>query len=132
MPNSGKTTRTIVWAIVALFVTTMLVVAYLSTAVESSAAAALVASLLGNLSALAAVLVNLQRTANVESTVNDVARDTHDLRNGLLDAKVRSGVADVLPDHLVDPAASHQLRQDRARIEEAHRDNGDARTGEPT
>lgn len=63
---------------------------------------------LGFLSSLVVAVVGLAKLDKVERQVDD-------LTNGLMDAKIRSGVADVLPNHLVDPAALEQLEADRQR-----------------
>lgn len=72
----------------------------------------LVAVLAPTVAAMAAVV----KVGGVQSQVADVAADTERLANGLGDAKIRAAVADVLPDHMVDPAARTQLAEDRARI----------------
>ena len=114
MPDvSGENTTStsssvqVVWAIVVMFGLTMAaVVVVLALGGPES----IVLAVFGQLAAIVAVLVNLRVTARVE-------RDTKDLRNGLLDAKVRAGVADVLPDHLVDPdyRSTGQYRRDDER-----------------
>lgn len=121
MPNSGKTARSIVWAIVALFVATMAAtVALFLVADDATVAATLVTSLLGSLGTIAAVLVTLAKTSQVadsvrrvEGEVEEVSGRTHDLVNGLLDAKVRAGVAEVLHPNLVDPAIVDQVVVDK-------------------
>lgn len=57
---------------------------------------------------LIATVVNLARTEQVKGTVDDLA-------NGKMDAKIRAGVADVLADHFIDPAAVAQIARDRTR-----------------
>lgn len=57
---------------------------------------------------LIATVVNIGRTEQVKGTVEDLA-------NGKMDAKIRAGVADVLADHFIDPAAVQQIAKDRAR-----------------
>lgn len=117
-----KTSANLVWAIVVLFIATLASVILLVWLVGVEASTALVASLVANLGTIVAVLANFQRTGVVEGKVDQVAADAHDLVNGLLDAKVRAGVAEVLVPHMVDPEAAHQLRQDRARVEQARDD----------
>lgn len=113
MPNlsgdheQAQTTRTLIWAVVALFATD---VAAVAVVVALGGPETIVVSLLGQLPVMAAVMLSLR-------SVEQVKRDTADLRNGLLDAKVRAGVADVLPDHLVDPdyRTTGQYRRDDER-----------------
>lgn len=57
---------------------------------------------------LVGTVVNLARTEQVKGTVDDLA-------NGKMDAKIRAGVADVLADHFIDPAAVQQIAKDRTR-----------------
>jgi len=102
MPNSGQTTRTIVWAVVILFVAVLVAVVLLAI-YAGDKAEVLVTTILAQVAGLVAILANLQRTRAVEEQVQVVADDTYALRNGLLDAKVRAGVAEVLPDQLHDP-----------------------------
>ncbi len=119
MPNSGQTTRTMVWAIVALVGLTLAAVVVLVTfAPAGEDRRIVVLQVLGMLAPTLAVLVTLQQVGRVESRVRDVARDTHDLTNGLLDAKVRSGVADVLHPNLMDPESADQVEEDRRVMQE--------------
>lgn len=52
--------------------------------------------------------------------IDKIGQQVDDLANGKMDAKIRAGVADVLGDHLIDPAATQQLEADRARRDEGH------------
>lgn len=117
MPNSGKTTRTIIVAISAMFIVTMVVFAYVIRVAGPDASMAIMANVFLNLGSIAAVLVNLRVTSKV-------AMDTDQLRNGLLDAKVRAATAEVLPDHLVDP----HYREDQLAVDMVRREA--ARDGE--
>lgn len=69
--------------------------------------------LLGSLASTIAALVALVKVNSVGGTVDQVARDTTALTNGLMDAKIRAAVADVLSPHLVDPEMSDRLAVDR-------------------
>lgn len=123
MPNSGQTTRTIVWAVVVLFVTTMATVVAMVLVADADTTAVLVATVLPQLGAIAAVLVNLRATTEVGARVKRVEDDTHALTNGLLDSKVRAGVAEVVHDELLDPryAEDGQQATDHAVRDERHR-----------
>lgn len=107
MPESGKTQRTIVWAIVVLFACTLAAVVALVALVDD--ASEYVVPIIGTATTTVAVLAAMR-------SIDQVRQDTHALTNGLLDRKVRAGVADVLPDELVDPAyrdsATHLVDQD--------------------
>lgn len=122
--NSGQTTRNMVWAIVALVGLTLAAVVVLVTfAPAGEDRRAVVLQILAMLAPTLAVLVTLQQVGQMRGQVAEVARDTHDLTNGLLDAKVRTGVADVLHPNLVDPTVTDQVEEDRDRI--ASRDPGE-------
>lgn len=60
-----------------------------------------------NVGTMVTAIVGLVRTEQVRGTVDELA-------NGKMDAKIRAGVADVLPNHLIDPAVDDQLVEDRA------------------
>lgn len=125
MPNSGKTTRTMVWAIVALVALTLAaVVALMALTPASEDQRAIVLQVLGILAPTLAVMVTLISVGRVQDSVNSVAQDTHDLTNGLLERKVRTGVADVLHPNLVDPTTVHQVEEDRAHIQARDDDGG--------
>lgn len=121
MSDSGQTLRTIVWAVVVLFAVDLAAVVVVAILLGDTSAA-LVASILAAMPATAAVIVNLSATAKVQAQVSTVAQDTHDLRNGLLDAKVRAGVADVIHPELIDPeyAEGEGIIADRVRRDEEH------------
>lgn len=104
MPDSGKTQRAIVWAVVALFGMTMAAITAVALLYRGDDTAAMVASLLAAVGPTVAVLAAMRQQSMTADTVRRVERDTHALTNGLLDSKVRAGVAEVLPDELVDPA----------------------------
>lgn len=125
MSNSGSTTRTIVWAIVILFAVCVTAVTLLQVYAGEQASASITA-LLATLPATVAVIVNLVRTDDVSAHVQEVRQNTRDLANGLMDAKVRAGVAEVLDPALIDEDAAEQLERDRARVAAAHDDATEA------
>lgn len=91
--GAGRTQRAIVWAVVVLFATAVAAVVIMAV---TDAPAAYITAVLAAVTPTIAVLVTLREVAGVRA-------DTHALTNGLLDSKVRAGVAEVLPDELVDP-----------------------------
>lgn len=107
MPDSGKTQRSIIWAVVVLFVATIVAVVLLAALVED--AGQYVTAILAAATPTIAVLAAMR-------AIESVRQDTHALTNGLLDRKVRAGVAEVLPDELVDPdyraSSQHAVDQD--------------------
>lgn len=94
MPDTGKTQRTIIWAIVVLFMGTIAAVVAMVALVDD--ASAYVTAILGAAAPTIAVLAAMR-------AIESVRQDTHALTNGLLDRKTRAAVAEVLPDQLVDP-----------------------------
>jgi hypothetical protein len=72
---------------------------------------------LGTTIATVALLVQVRA---VQSDVQQVRQDTHALTNGLLDSKIRAGVAETVRDDLVDPNAHALLQADRQTREEHH------------
>lgn len=84
-----------------------------------------IAPLIGLVGPTVATLAVLGKVNNVDDKIDRVDQRTEDLTNGLMDAKLRAGVADVLGEHLIDPAARGQLEADRARRDEAGRHAGD-------
>lgn len=114
MPDSGRTMRTLVWAVVALVTVTLgSVVALVVLAPPEVDRQGLVVQVLGVIAPTLAVLVTLRQVSQVQGQVDRVAQDTHDLTNGLLDRKVRSGVAEVLHPNLLDPSSAAQVAEDR-------------------
>lgn len=82
---------------------------------EDANPGSLAAILLASLSATVTTLANLYKTNAVEQKVDQVHEKTEQLTNGLMDSKIRAGVADVLTDELLDQGATEQLVADRAR-----------------
>lgn len=115
MTTARDISAQLVWAIVVLFCATLAAVVVIIAVTDSVTAGAMAAAIFGQLGTIVAALATLR-------VANSVQRDTSDLKNGLLDAKVRSGVADVLPDHLLDPdyVETGQRRRDDERRGEAH------------
>lgn len=83
----------------------------------------LAATLVGTLAPTIAALGAMVKIGGVSSQVSDMAQDTDKLANGLGDAKIRAAIAEVLPDHLIDPSVKPQLEADRLRrlMPEEHR-----------
>lgn len=101
----------------ALVVATLLaVVALVAFAPSDSDLGLLIGLVFTNVIGMLATILNLTRTEQVKGTVDDLA-------NGKMDAKIRAGVADVLPDHLVDPKARPQVARDREIRDNAARDH---------
>jgi hypothetical protein len=75
----------------------------------------LVSTLVGTLAPTIAVMAALAKIGNVSEQVADVAEDANKMANGLGDSKIRAAVADVLPDHLIDPASRQLVESDRLR-----------------
>lgn len=99
-----------VWAVVALFGITILGSTLVAVFADGDVAATLVAAMFANFVSVVAVVANLR--------VSQASlRNTAELKNGLLDAKARAAVADVLHPELVDPdyIETGQYRRDDER-----------------
>jgi ascorbate-specific PTS system EIIC-type component UlaA len=96
-------------------------VAVFIAAPEGGNTASLIAILIGALAPTLASLGVLAKVNNTDAKVDRVADDTYRLTNGLLDAKVRAGVADAMPEHMLDPDyVEGQLHVDRRVRDEQH------------
>lgn len=120
----------IVGGVIFCFVVAACVAVFIA-APEGANTGSLVAILIGSLAPTLASLGVLAKVNNTDAKVDRVADDTYRLTNGLLDAKVRAGVADVLPDHLIDPEARDQIVEDR-KIREQQHEPEHRRDAEPT
>jgi len=75
-----------------------------------------VAPLVGLVAPTVAALASFAAVQRVGERVQRVEKHTDDLANGKMDAKIRAGVADVIPDRLLDETYTrHQLAADRIR-----------------
>lgn len=113
---STSRTNSVVTGAVVIFVATLATIVALALAVEDGARVeSLVGLILPAAGTLLVALIALDKVVKVDEKLDEVGRQTTDLTNGLLDAKVRAAVADVLAPHMVDPAAEQQLVSDRLR-----------------
>lgn len=124
-PRPSTTAALTVVAIV-FVVTVVAVVAAFLFAPEDADAAQVIGPLLGTLAPTIAAVALLVQVKDVkdqqvatDAKVDRVADDTYRLTNGLLDAKLRAGFADVAP-HLVHPDAEAQVEEDRRVRDAAH------------
>lgn len=118
-PSRNNNVLVIVGGVVFCFVVAACVAVFIA-APEGANTGSLVAILIGSLAPTLASLGVLAKVNGTEAKVDQVAQDTYRLTNGLLDAKVRAGMADVLPDHLIDPDAHEQIKADRLVRGEQH------------
>jgi hypothetical protein len=110
--GNGPTNGNIVWSIVAI----VGLVLICSTLVLLLAPEADVAPILGTLAPTVAALGALAQVSRMQGKVDRVDQHVEDLSNGLMDSKIRAGIADVIPDELLDDTyARHQLADDRIR-----------------
>jgi len=106
-----SSTAVIVGAVIALcFVVAAVVVLVLFLPPDRDAMP-YVALLMSTVGTTVAGILALMKLQGVDDKVTD-------LTNGVMDAKIRAGVADVLPDSSLDPGAADQIRDDRARRDE--------------
>lgn len=121
-PQRGSATplvAVIVGVVVIVCFTMASCVALFVAAPEGANTGSLITILLGNLAPTLAVLALLAKQQQTDQKVDTIGQTTHRLANGLLDAKIRAGVADVLDPAYIDETAVQQLATDRA-----HRDRG--------
>lgn len=116
-PSGNNNVVVIVGGVVFCFVVAACVAVFIA-APEGANTGSLVAILIGS---LAPTLASL----GVLAKVNKVADDTHALTNGLLDAKVRAGFADVAHPSFIRPEARDQIARDRVTRADAHTDEQD-------
>lgn len=102
-----KNSNAIVAAVSAMFCFTMLSVVLVAVLVPDRAEG-LITLMIGAMATTVPAVIGLSKITGVERQVTD-------LTNGLMDSKIRAGVADVLPDHLVDDTARPLIERDRAR-----------------
>jgi hypothetical protein len=98
----NRSTTTLAWAVVVLtlgVITAVVLVTILAPDQEAD----VVGQLLAVIGPTVAVLVTLRALGSVQHDVSRVRDDTFRLTNGLLDAKVRAGVADVVKGEHLDP-----------------------------
>lgn len=118
-PRKGSTmnrTTTLITGVVVIFIATLGTIVALAFAVEDGARMeSLVGLILPATGTLLVTLLALDKVAKVDEKIDRVGQQTTDLTNGLLDAKVRAAVADVLAPSMVDPAAEQLLTSDRLR-----------------
>lgn len=104
-----SSTTVIVVAVASMFCFTMAAAVAIVVAVpEGTNPGALVALLLAAMGTAVPAVLALAKIGRVAAQVDD-------LSNGLMDSKIRAGVADVLPPQLVHQDAREQLESDRAR-----------------
>lgn len=114
----------VVTGVVVLLVALMATVVALGIAIEDGSRAATLIGLVIPLVGLAVPgLLALVKLNDVQATMTKVAGHTTDLTNGLLDAKVRAAVADVMSD-VIDPDAREQIATDRARRDRINHKKG--------
>lgn len=117
MPNQTAKVTTlgalIVVAIVFVVTVVCVLIAFLFAPAERDISL-VIGPLLGTLAPTIAAVALLVQVRGVQADVAQVRQDTHALTNGLLDSKVRAGVADVIKDEHLDPDAVALIVDDRA------------------
>lgn len=113
------------------------VVAIFIAAPEGANTGSLITILIGQIAPTLVALGVLAKVNSTDAKVERVADDTYRLTNGLLDAKVRAGIADTMPEHMLDPDyvdeqmhADRRVRQDQHE-RQPHRPDLDDGTVEP-
>lgn len=120
--GSGFTTVLIVCVVVAFVVSVIAATAVAVLVEDAGRATVMIGLILAPLTSVLSALIVFAKVSDLDAKVGEVRTDTADLTNGLMDAKVRAAVADVLAPEYVDENARDQLIIDRARRE--HRPGG--------
>ena len=125
MNGERLSTNTIILGIVGVFVTTILAAAaVLIFAPEGVEVGPLLAALPPTVAALGALAVARNVGERVEERVERVEQTTEELANGTMDAKIRAGIADALPESALDDTyRRHQLAADRMRRRQRNADH---------
>lgn len=82
------------------------VVALVAAAPKDSDVGLLIGVLITGAGGMITSILTLGRTQQIQGTVDDLA-------NGRMDSKIRAAVADILPDHALDPTARDLVERDR-------------------
>lgn len=107
MKQTSATVLLIVVGAVTCFVVAAAVVIFVA-APEGANTGSLIALLIGIIPTTAASLAALAKVDQTGKVVDDLA-------NGKMDAKIRAGLADLLPEHQIKPEAREQVARDRIR-----------------
>ena len=131
-PNGARVSATAALVVVAVVfvVTVVSVLLAFLFAPEGRDLTLVIGPLLGTLAPTIAAVALLVQVRGVQADVSQVRQDTHALTNGLLDAKVRAGVSEVVRDDLLDPALAETVAVDKVVRDTAH-GNGTGSEAEP-
>lgn len=114
--QSAKGNTVLIVAAAVIGVVVIVAITAVAIAIEDGArAASMIALIVGPLATLLAFFGLFVNVQGMRTDIAQVKGQTTELTNGLGDAKFRAAVADVLPDHMIDPAIFPQLQRDRAR-----------------
>ena len=120
----GSTAALIVVAVVFVVTVVSVLLAFLFAPAERDVAL-VIAPLLGTLAPTIAAVALLVQVRGVQADVQQVRQDTHALTNGLLDSKVRAGVAEVIRPDLHRPGIAPVVEDDK-RVRQAYeRESGE-------
>lgn len=115
-----STTVVVVGVVVVFCFTIAACVAVFVAAPDGANTGSLVTILLSSVAQVIGVLALLVKVSGTDAKVDQVAQDTYRLTNGLLDAKVRAGVADVVAPELLRDDAHAQVALDRQVRDQVH------------
>lgn len=113
-------TAALVVVAVVFVVTVLSVLAAFLFAPEGRDLTLVIGPLLGTLAPTIAAVALLVQVRGVQADVSQVRQDTHALTNGLLDSKIRAGVAETVRPDLVDPEIAATIERDREVRSDAH------------
>lgn len=130
--SANALTPIIVGLVVVFCFTIAACVAIFVAAPEGANTGSLITILISAMANVVGVLALFVKVSGTDAKVDQVARDTNALTNGLLDAKLRASHADVTPIDRLDPEyVATQLEVDRRVRAEVHLD-GTTPSSSPT
>jgi hypothetical protein len=128
-PRVSSTAALVVVAVVFCVTVLSVLLAFLF-APEGRDLTLVIGPLLGTLAPTIAAVALLVQVRGVQADVQQVRQDTHALTNGLLDSKVRAGVAETIRPDLLHPEIGDTIVEDLRVRDRAHDADGGSTAGE--
>lgn len=128
-PRVSSTAALVVVAVVFCVTVLSVLLAFLF-APEGRDLTLVIGPLLGTLAPTIAAVALLVQVRGVQADVQQVRQDTHALTNGLLDSKVRAGVAETIHPDLLHPEIGDTIAEDLRVRDLAHDADGGSTAGE--
>lgn len=118
-PTPPYTVLAVCATIVALAVVAALVTLVLYAPPETDLVKIL-GAIAGGMGLLATQVLNYLKTTRVAEVAESTDTKVTELTNGLMDAKIRAAVSEVVQPHLINPDAEGLIEADKARRENGH------------